>query len=104
MTKTTGTATFVGNVNGAGLTINGSGGTLHLGTALNHTFSGEVDCRNAECRLSTLKVNFTGLAWTGVGTNFTAGQGTVNFGGVAQTLAAASVFNNLIFSNTGLKH
>jgi hypothetical protein len=40
MTKTTGTATFVGNVNGAGLTINGSGGTLHLGTALNHTFSG----------------------------------------------------------------
>jgi hypothetical protein len=52
---------------------------------------------------STLKVNFTGLAWTGVGTNFTAGTGTVNFG-VAQTLAAASVFNNLIFSNTGLKH
>jgi hypothetical protein len=51
-----------------------------------------------------LKVNFTGLAWTGVGTNFTAGTGTVNFGGVAQTLAAASVFNNLIFSNTGLKH
>jgi hypothetical protein len=43
------------------------------------------------------------LAWTGVGTNFTAGTGTVNFGGVAQTLAA-SVFNNLIFSNTGLKH
>jgi hypothetical protein len=41
--KTTGTATFVGNVNGAGLTINGSGGTLHLGTALNHTFSGAVD-------------------------------------------------------------
>jgi hypothetical protein len=43
--------------------------------------------------------------WLGcVGTNFTAGTGTVNFGGVAQTLAAASVFNNLIFSNTGLKH
>jgi hypothetical protein len=47
---------------------------------------------------STLQV------WLGcVGTNFTAGTGTVNFGGVAQTLAAASVFNNLIFSNTGLK-
>jgi autotransporter-associated beta strand protein len=31
-------------INGAGLTINGgSGGTLHLGTALNHTFSGAVD-------------------------------------------------------------
>jgi hypothetical protein len=53
--KTTGTATFVGNVNGAGLTINGSGGT-HLGTALNHTFSGAVDfCRNAECRLQYFK-------------------------------------------------
>src|SRR5258705_5087524 len=31
MTKTAGTATFTGNVNGAGLTINGSGGTLNPG-------------------------------------------------------------------------
>jgi hypothetical protein len=66
-------------------------------------WSSRLDCRNAECRLQYFKVNFTGLAWTGVGTNFTAKNGTVNFGGVAQTLAA-SVFNNLIFSNTGLKH
>jgi hypothetical protein len=77
----------------------------HLGTALNHTFSGAVDLTagTLSAGSSTLKVNFTGLAWTGVGTNFTAGTGTVNFGGVAQTLAASVFFNNLIFSNTGLK-
>jgi hypothetical protein len=90
MTQNSWDSHFVGNVNGAGLTINGSGGTLHLGTALNHTFSGAVDLTagTLSAGSSTLKVNFTGLAWTGVGTNFTAGTGTVNFGGVAQTLAA----------------
>jgi hypothetical protein len=30
MLKTAGTATFTGNVNGGGLTINGTGGTLNL--------------------------------------------------------------------------
>ncbi len=40
MTKTSGTATFTGNVTGAGLTINGAGGTLNLGTGLTHTFTG----------------------------------------------------------------
>jgi hypothetical protein len=55
------------------------GGTLHLGTALNHTFSGaDLTAGTLSAGLSTLKVNFTGLAWTGVGTNFTAGTGTVN--------------------------
>ncbi|MDP4290413.1 MAG: hypothetical protein Q8908_04970, partial [Bacteroidota bacterium] len=40
MTKTGGTATFTGNVNGNGLILNGSGGTLNLGTSLTHTFTG----------------------------------------------------------------
>ena len=105
MTKTSGTATFIGNVNGAGLTINGAGGTLHLGTALSHTFTGAValTAGTLNASSSTLNANFTGTAWTGTGTNFIAGTGTVNFGGVAQTLTAATVFNNLIFSNSGLK-
>jgi hypothetical protein len=37
MLKTAGTATFTGNVNGGGLTINGTGGTLNLVSGT-HTF------------------------------------------------------------------
>lgn len=40
MTKTGGTATLTGNVNGGNLTINGTGGTLNLGAGLTHTFTG----------------------------------------------------------------
>jgi hypothetical protein len=40
MTKTGGTATLAGNVNAGALTINGTGGTLNLGTGLTHTISG----------------------------------------------------------------
>jgi len=42
MTKTSGTATFGGNVSGAGITING-GGTLNLGSGLSHTLTGAVN-------------------------------------------------------------
>ncbi|SHF89242.1 hypothetical protein SAMN05443549_101722 [Flavobacterium fluvii] len=106
MTKTSGTATFGGNVNGAGLTINGTGGTLNLGSGLTHTFTGAVTLTNGTLNggSSTLNANFTGTAWTGTGTNFVAGTGTVNFGGVNQILNAAStIFNNLTFSNSGVK-
>lgn len=106
MTKTAGTATFTSNVNGAGLTINGTGGTLNLGTAWTHTFSGDISLTagNLNGGSSILNVNSsTTTAWNGTGTNFVAGTGTVNFGGVAQTLATASTFNNLTFSNSGVK-
>ena len=105
MTKTGGTATFGGNVNGAGFTINGTGGTLNLGSALVHTFTGAVALTSGTLNggSSILNVNFTGTAWTGTGTNFNAGTGAVNFGGAAQTLATASIFNNLTFSGTALK-
>lgn len=106
MAKTSGIATFGGNVNGAGLTINGTGGTLNLGTGLTHTFTGAVSLTNGNLNggSSTLNVNFTGIAWTGTGTNFARGTGTVNFGGVAQSLNAAfTTFNNLTFSNSGTK-
>jgi hypothetical protein len=105
MTKTSGTATFGGNVNGAGFTINGTGGTLNLGSGLIHAFSGAVALTNGTLNggSSSLNVNFTGTAWTGTGTNFVAGTGTVNFGGAAQTLATASTFNNLTVSNSGVK-
>lgn len=105
MTKTAGTATFTGNVGGAGLTMNGAGGTLNLGSSLTHTLTGAVALTSGTLNggTSVLNVNFTGTAWTGTGSNFVAGTSTVNFGGAAQTLATASTFNNLTFSGSGLK-
>ena len=105
LTKTAGIATLLGNINGSGFTINGLGGTLQLGSGFTHTFSGAVTLTNGTLNggSSTLIVNGSGTAWTGTGTNFVAGTGTVNFGFTAQTLATASTFNNLTFSNSGVK-
>ena len=107
MTKTERTATFTGNVNGAGLTINGTGGTLNLGAGT-HTFTGAVALTNGTLNggSSTLNENMVSLtAWDGTGTNFTAGTSTVNFGAAGdQTLSAtATTFNNLILSDSGTK-
>ena len=104
MTKTAGTATLTGNVGGAGLTINGTGGTLNLGTGLTHTLTGAVTLTSGTLNggSSTLNISATGAAWTGTGANFTAGTGTVVFGGVAQTISAVSTFNNLTLRGTGV--
>lgn len=106
MLKTAGTATYTGAVSGGALTINGTGGTLNLGSGLIHNLTGIVTFTNGILNggSSSLNVNANSVtAWNGTGTNFIAGNGTVNFSGIAQTLAAASTFNNLIFSNSGLK-
>ena len=107
MTKSSGTATLQGNVNGAGLTISGGGGTLHLGTGLAHTFSGDITLSAGTLNggSSILSVNSTSsTAWNGTGTVFSAGTGTVNLGGAAQTLSATTTtFNNLTLSNSGVK-
>ncbi|MEI6277240.1 MAG: hypothetical protein WCP08_14675, partial [Prolixibacteraceae bacterium] len=107
MTKTSGIATLQDNVNGAGLTINGAGGTLNLGTLLTHTFSGVITLTAGTLNggSSTLNANATSTtAWNGTGSVFSAGTGTVNFGGVAQTLSAtATTFNNLTFSGSNTK-
>lgn len=108
MTKTGGTATFQGNVGGAGLTINGAGGTLNLGTALTHTFTGVVTLTNGTLNggSSVLNVNVvSATAWGGNGTKFTPGTSTVDFGAAGnQTLSATSTaFNNIEFSGTGTK-
>lgn len=107
MTKNAGTATFAGNVNGAGLTINGTGGTLNLGTSLTHTFTGDITLTAGALNAasSILNVNSTSAtAWGGTGSLFSAGTGTVNFGGAAQTLSASTTtFNNVTFSGSGIK-
>jgi hypothetical protein len=101
MTKTAGIATFGGNVTGGALTISGIGGTLNLGSAT-HTFKGVVTLTNGALigGSSILNANSAGNVWTGNGTNFVCGTGTVNFGGAAQTLTAATIFNNLTFSGS----
>ena len=107
MIKTAGSATFTGNVGGAGLAINGTGGTLNLGTTLTHTFTGDVSLSAGSLNGgtgTTLNVNSsTATAWNGTGSLFNPGTGTVIFGGVAQTIASSqSYFNNLTLSG-GLK-
>ena len=106
MTKTAGTATFTANVSGGGLTINGAGGTLNLGATLTHTFTGAIALTSGTLNggSSVLNANSTSTAWSGTGTYFVAGTSTVNFGGGVQALnAPLTTFNNLTFSNSGLK-
>ena len=106
-TKTGHTATFTGNVLGGALTINGGAGILDLGAGLTHTFTGNITLAAGTLNggTSIINVNATSTnAWNGAGTVFSAGNGTVNFNGAAQTLSASiTTFNNLTFSNSGVK-
>ena len=110
MAKTGGTATFTGNVNGAALTIDGTGGTLNLGSGRTHTFTGDISLTNGTLNggTSTLNVNSasaSATAWNGTGTNFVPDNSTVVFGaGVNQTISAtAPRFTNLTFQGSGNK-
>jgi len=102
MTKTAGTATLFGGVNGGALTINGAGGTLDLGTGLVHTFTGTWG-RIAGTLNGGSSSLIIGGSVSGVGGTFTAGTGTVEWNAAgAQTLAGVSYFN-LTLSNSGTK-
>jgi hypothetical protein len=102
ITKTAGTATFTGNVNGAEFTMI-STGTLNLGTALTHTFTGTITMSNGTLQgnSSTLNINgninATGGAWD-------PGTGTVNYGGAAaQTVMGSTTYYNLTISGGSAK-
>ncbi|GAH96869.1 unnamed protein product, partial [marine sediment metagenome] len=102
MTKTGGTATFTGNVNGGALTLTGVNGTLNLGTGLTHTFTGTWTRTNGTLNggSSTLKI---GGSVSGTGGTFTASTGTVEWNAAgAQTLANVT-YNNLTLSGSGVK-
>ncbi len=102
LSKTAGTATFTGNVNGGGLTINGVGGTLNLGTGLTHTFTGTWTRTNGTLNGGSSLLRIGGNV-SGTGGTFTAGSGTVEwYAAGAQTCAGVS-YNNLIISGSGTK-
>lgn len=102
LSKTAGTATFTGNVNGGGLTIDGVGGTLNLGSGLTHTFTGAWTRTNGTLDGSSSLLKIGGNV-SGTGGTFTAGSGTVEwYAGGAQTCAGVT-YNNLTLSGSGAK-
>ena len=98
MTKTGGTATFQDNVNGGALTINGSGGTLNLGSGLTHNFTGTWTRTAGTLAGNSSTLNLGG-SLSGTGGTFIAGTSTVNYYGAAQTIAAVT-YNNLIINQS----
>jgi uncharacterized repeat protein (TIGR01451 family)/gliding motility-associated-like protein len=103
MTKTAGTATFIGAVSGSGLTINGTGGTLNLGVGLAHTFSGTWTrtAGTLDGGSSSITFSKTGTSmFSGTGGTFTSSTSTVIFSGTGQTLPVLT-YNNLTLSGTG---
>jgi len=106
MTKTAGTATLTGNVNGGALTINnlvGDPGTLDLGAGLTHTFTGGWNQQNGSLvgNSSTLKIGGTVAQQIGP---FTAGTSTVNYTGAGSQTPRATTYYNLTLSGSGTKN
>jgi hypothetical protein len=105
MTKTAGTATFTGNVNGVGLLMSGLGGTLNLGTGLTHTFSGTWTRTNGTLNGGSSTINFTKLTpvFSGTTGSFTAGAGTVGFTGAGIQTLPVLTYNNITLEGSGAK-
>jgi hypothetical protein len=102
MTKTGGTATFTGNVSGGALTINGSGGTLNLGTGLTHTFTGTWTRTAGTLDGGSSTLNLGG-GLSGTGGTFTAGTSTVNYNAAGAQTVAGVTYYNLMTSGSGTK-
>jgi fibronectin-binding autotransporter adhesin len=102
MTKTAGTATLQGNINGAGLTINGTGGTINLGTGLTHVFTNDwtMTAGTLNGGSSILRI---GGDETGAGGTFTSGTGTVDYNSAGNQNVGSFTYYNLIISNSGTK-
>ncbi len=92
MSKSSGTATFTGNVNGGALTMNGAG-VLNLGVGRTHVFTGAWTntAGTLEGNSSTLDI---GGSVSGTGVTFTANTSTVDFDGSgAQDIPAFTYYN-----------
>ncbi len=102
MTKTGGTATFTGNVSGNGLTLNGNGGTLNLGSGLTHTFTGTWTNTAGTLNGGSSILNLGGST-SFTGGTFTCGTGTVSYNSAGAQTVAGVTYNNLSTSNSGAK-
>jgi uncharacterized repeat protein (TIGR02543 family) len=103
MTKTGGTATLTGNVNAGQLTINGTGGTLHMGTGLTHVFNGTWQRTAGTVNGGSSIFKFAFSAATNTGT-FIPGTSTVEWNsGGTQTVAPVTYYNLTIGGTTGAK-
>ncbi|MBI5932599.1 MAG: hypothetical protein HY867_02740 [Chloroflexi bacterium] len=101
MTKTSGTATFTSNVIAAGLTLNGAGGTLNLGTGRSHRFTGAWTRTAGTLDGGSSIIRVDGTV-SGTGGTFTPGTSTFTYGGAAQNVAAVT-YHNLKFQTAGVK-
>ncbi len=98
-TKTTGTATLMGNVSSGRLLKSGNG-TLNLGAGLIHnTTDLIVSAGILDGGSNTL--NISGTVTTGG--IFNAGTGTVNYNASGDQTIASWIYNNLILSGSGVK-
>jgi hypothetical protein len=105
MTKTAGIATFTGSVNGGGLTINGTGGSINLGSGLNHTFTGTWTrtAGTLDGGSSTINFSSAGAVVSGSTGTFTPSTGTVNYNRAGTQTVGALTYNNLTLSGTSTK-
>ena len=103
MTKTSGIATFTGNVSGRAIIINGPGGTLTLGAGLTHTFTGAWT-RIAGTLIGGSSVLRIGGNVMGTGGGaFNPGIGTVEWNRAGAQNIAPVTYYNLTLSNSGAK-
>lgn len=102
MTKTgTSTATLTGNVNGGPLTINGTGGTLNMGTGLTHTFTGTFTRTAGTVEGGSSTIIFGGNG-SGTTAAFVPGTSTVRWNGAAQNVSGMEYYN-IVLEGSGAK-
>lgn len=92
VTKTAGEATFIGNINGGGLTLNATGGTLSLGSGLVHVFTGDLAGSGGTLNGNTSTIRIGAAVPAAI--SFNPNTSTVDYNGsVPQTIPAVSYYN-----------
>jgi len=101
MTKSIGDATFIGNINGGALLMNGAGRLL-LGLGLNHVITGDWTNTDGILRgnTSTLQIGGNGSVTAGT---FVQNNSTVDFNGSGAQNIPAFTYNNLTTSTGNTK-
>jgi cellulose synthase/poly-beta-1,6-N-acetylglucosamine synthase-like glycosyltransferase/transposase-like protein len=99
MSKSGGVATYMSAVSGGALTMNGSGGTLNLGTTLTHTFTGTLTMTAGTLNGGSSTLNLQS-GYSGTVATFTASTGTVNYNGSGAQTILGVTYNILSINNT----